>query len=533
MLRQSKISTRLATAFALMVLVLLAVVAISWSNLFTLSRDLSSAAHRSEEAKTYSDLQSAVLNYGAAARGLAGAASMETVANGLKQTEEAKRQLLQAQKALPSDNTANLKVALDGLTKAVDGMAQQVNSFFLSDANTTLEQKVKPALQNVQQQVSRLIAAQSAAIHQSAEAASGSYQRSVFILIGAGLGAVVLSVLIGAWVTRSITGPLGTAVAVANKVAAGELDVQVKAASQDETGQLLTALGRMVDNLAGAVRQVRQAAGQVHDSSQILVASSTSLDDGARSQADAVNGAAAKMQQVSVSVSQFADVAGELRTASSENLQSADHGNERMTQLARDMEILQNVVGEMAASIQTFVERTRTITGMTREVREIAEQTNLLALNAAIEAARAGEQGRGFAVVADEVRKLAEKSSSSAASIDGITLELTGQYDAVEAVLAKGESVLASIKTSSGSVGSALERSAQAAGLANEASGQIAAAVDEQRNACQSIAQSMEQIARMADSSSTSARASREQSLALAEVADQLSSAVGRFRLSA
>jgi methyl-accepting chemotaxis protein len=204
-----------------------------------------------------------------------------------------------------------------------------------------------------------------------------------------------------------------------------------------------------------------------------------------------------------------------------------------MSQLMRDMEILQSVVGEMASSIHTFVERTRTITGMTREVREIAEQTNLLALNAAIEAARAGEQGRGFAVVADEVRKLAEKSSSSAASIDGITQELSGQYDAVESVLSKGESVLASIKASSDSVGEALARSAQAAGLANEASGQIAASVDEQTHVYQDIAHTMEEIARIADSSSHSARSSREQSQALAAVADQLASAVGRFRVSA
>ena len=532
MLRQSKISTRLTNAFALMVLVLLTVVAISWRNQDTLSRNLSIAAERSEQAKTYANLQSAILNYGAAARSLAAATSMETMATELKLVEEAKRQLLQLQKALPADSTTRLKSTLKTLTEAVTGMEQQMNSLLLSDANITLEQKVKPALQNVQQQVNSLSAAQTAAIHQSAKEAAGAYQRSIITLISAGLGAVLFNVLIGTWVTRSITGPLGTAVAVANKVAAGELDVQVKSTSVDETGQLLTALGRMVDNLAGTVRQVRQAACQVHDSSQILVASSSSLDDGARSQADAVGSAASKMQQVSMSVSQFAEVAGELRSASAESLQSASHGNERMSQLARDMDILQSVVGEMATSIHTFVEHTRTITSMTQEVREIAEQTNLLALNAAIEAARAGEQGHGFAVVADEVRKLAEKSSSSATNINGITQELAGQYDAVEAVLAKGESVLSSIKHSYGRVGNALECSTQAAGIVHGASDQIATAVDEQRDACQAIAQNMEQIARMAGISSTAARASRDQSRALAAMADQLSCAVGRFRLS-
>jgi methyl-accepting chemotaxis protein len=531
MLRRSRIATRLAAAFALMVLVLLVVVGISWVNQASLSRELDAAASRSEQSRAYINLQSALLNVGAVARGMAGSASMEAISNGLKQLDEAKRQLSQAQAALPAESRAGLSTSITKLVGEVDGMGQMVKDYFLSDAASALEQKVKPALAGAQQQVTQLIAAQSAATQRSAQQAAQTYRRAVLILVAAALVAVLLSIVIATWVTRSITRPLGAAVAVANKVAAGELDVPVQRQSDDETGQLLAALGVMVQNLAAAVQQVRQASGLVHQTSQILVASSSSLDDGARSQVDAVGSAASKMQEVSVRVSQCAEVAGELRSASTQSLHSTGHGNSRMQQLAQDMNILEAVVREMAASIHTFVERTRTITGMTREVREIAEQTNLLALNAAIEAARAGEQGRGFAVVADEVRKLAEKSSASAASIDRITQELSGQYDAVEAVLAKGETVLDSIKSSSGSMGEALALSAQAAGLAHQASDQIASAVEVQHGACQDIAHSMEQIARMADHSSVSAQASRQQSLALVAVAEQLTSAVGRFRL--
>jgi methyl-accepting chemotaxis protein len=533
MWKQSKISTRLSAAFTMMVVILLAVVAISWNNQYSLSRDLSAAARRSEEAKAYSTLQSALLNYEAVARTMAKADSMDAVTSDMKLNADAKRQLLQAQKALPEEGAAKLKPVLSRLTKEMDGLAHQVEGFFLATANDALEKKVKPAMQAAQQQVDKMIAAQSAAIHKSAEEAAGSYRRSIVILLSAGVGAVVLSVLIGTWVTRSIIGPLGTAVTVANKVAAGELDVEVRSDSQDETGQLLAALGRMVENLAEAVRQVRQAAGEVHRTSQKLVDSSTALDDGAQNQAEAVADASIMMQHVNVSAGHFAEVAGELRAASAKNLQQADHGNERMSQLARDMQVLQQVVGEMAVSTHAFIERTRVITGMTQEVREIADQTNLLALNAAIEAARAGEQGRGFAVVADEVRKLAEKSSVSAGSIDRITQELGGQYDAVEVALAKGKNILASIQTSSSSVGDALESSTLAAQLAYESSGQIASAVNEQRSACHDITQCMDQIAGMAGSSSALARDSHQQSLALAEVADQLASAVGRFRLRA
>jgi len=531
MLRRTRIATRLAAAFALMLLLLLAVVAVSWSNLAGLKSDLDAAANRSGQSSAYVNLQAALLNVSSVAHGLAGSASVDAVDNGLKRLEQAEQQLRQAQAVLPAEHRAQLGAASSALLAEVDKLGQKVKGFYLSDAADLLEHSVKPALAGMQQQVTHLIVEQSEATRNSAQQAGENYQRAVWILAGAALAALLFSVLIATWVTRSITGPLGTAVTVANKVAAGELDLRVASHGHDETGQLLHALGAMVDNLAQAVRQVRQASSQVHHSSQVLVASSSELDDGARSQADAVGSAAVKMQQVSVSVSQFAEVAGELRSASAQSLESAGHGNTRMEQLAQDMGVLEAVVREMAGSIHTFVERTRAITGMTREVREIAEQTNLLALNAAIEAARAGEQGRGFAVVADEVRKLAEKSSASAANIDGITVELAGQYDAVETVLAKGEQVLNSIKHSSGSVGTALADSALAAGLAHEASGQIAASVDEQRGACQDIASSMEHIARMAESSSSSAQASRQQSLALAEVAEQLAGAVGKFRL--
>jgi len=195
------------------------------------------------------------------------------------------------------------------------------------------------------------------------------------------------------------------------------------------------------------------------------------------------------------------------------------------------MDVVERAVKEMADSVNEFVRSTEAITHMTREVKDIAEQTNLLALNAAIEAARAGEQGRGFAVVADEVRKLAEKSSRSASEIDSITATLSAQSVAVRRSINEGLEHLESSQAAVSTVSSVLQAtngSVTEVGLGLDT---IASATDQQRRVSGDVESSIEAIAGMARDNTGTVEQTAGAAHDLKRLADGLTAMVGRFKV--
>jgi methyl-accepting chemotaxis protein len=187
-------------------------------------------------------------------------------------------------------------------------------------------------------------------------------------------------------------------------------------------------------------------------------------------------------------------------------------------------------VREIADSVQKFVDSTIAINKMTREVKDIADQTNLLALNAAIEAARAGEQGRGFAVVADEVRKLAEKSAGSASEIDAITRALSQQSDAVQGSVQIGLAHLASSQESMEEVAKVLGEASGSVTRVGQGLDAIADATEEQRRVSSEVAGSIESIASMARENTNAVEQTTAAAQELERLAAQLQDLVGRFK---
>jgi methyl-accepting chemotaxis protein len=199
--------------------------------------------------------------------------------------------------------------------------------------------------------------------------------------------------------------------------------------------------------------------------------------------------------------------------------------------MTQELESVQHAVNETSTAVAEFIRSTQNITSMTQQVRDIADQTNLLALNAAIEAARAGEQGRGFAVVADEVRKLAEKSAKSATEIDKVTQSLGAQSKQVEKTVQAGKSALLSSQAHISEVTAVLREANDSVGGVNRGLEEITGSINTQRDASQQIAGNMERIAAMASQSNEVIMRTAKAVKSMEQLSEDLARTVGRFKV--
>lgn len=248
--------------------------------------------------------------------------------------------------------------------------------------------------------------------HAAQEAGTRAATVSIVLMLlafgGAAAGGIMLS--------RSITRPLGDAVQVARKVAAGDLTVQVASEPHDETGELLAALDAMTTNLSGMVERIRSSSDSFNAGAGQIAAGTADLSSRTEQQASALEETASSMEQLTSAVKHNLSGAAEANRLALAASEAATRGGEVVAQ----------VVGTMTA----IHEDARRIAEIITVIDAIAFQTNILALNAAVEAARAGEQGRGFAVVAAEVRALAHRSAEAAKEIKTVISDSVERVDA-------------------------------------------------------------------------------------------------------
>ncbi|MFM2407323.1 MAG: hypothetical protein RL358_65 [Pseudomonadota bacterium] len=311
----------------------------------------------------------------------------------------------------------------------------------------------------------------------------------------------------------------------------GDLSKRVRVRSADEIGKTAQAFNALVESFQSIVGQVESDADKVSHAAKALTQDTAQMAQASQAQSDAANTAAAAVERSSQTIAQVAEGVSQVASLSNESLERAHRGQHSLDEMMQEIAHVEAAVQEIASSVGAFVTNTKNINSMTQQVRDIAEQTNLLALNAAIEAARAGEQGRGFAVVADEVRKLAEKSAQSATQIDQVTHALGTQSGLVEKTVQRGMAALQSSQAHIAAVSTVLTEANVSVDGVNKGLAGIADAINKQRDSSREITVSVESIAVMATQSNAVVQHTEAEVKAMALLAQHLSQTVGRFKV--
>ncbi|MGH8365693.1 MAG: methyl-accepting chemotaxis protein [Pseudomonas sp.] len=399
----------------------------------------------------------------------------------------------------------------------------------VEEMRTLINTRIKDGTDLMGEQLNKLIAINSAGADQANVAAEGSYSQAVTGIIIVAVVAALMTVLLAWLLTRSIVAPLQKAVSAAESIAGGNLSKPIEVDGKDEPARLLGALAAMQNNLRQTIQHIAGSATQLASAAEELSAVTEEASKGLQQQNNEIDQAATAVNEMTAAVEEVARNAVSTSEASSQSNQAAREGRDRVVETVGAIQTMTQDVQNTSVLIEGLATQGRDIGKVLDVIRAIAEQTNLLALNAAIEAARAGEAGRGFAVVADEVRALAHRTAQSTQEIEKMVAGIqSGTGEAVQSMQQSNQRTQSTLEMAR-AAGVALEQITQSISLISERNLVIASASEEQAQVSREVDRNLVNIRDLATQSAAGANQTSAASHELSRLAVDLNGMVARF----
>ncbi len=406
-----------------------------------------------------------------------------------------------------------------------------MNSGQLEQARAQLNSTNNELFRQARELIRVMIDSNNRQIQEGAIAADDLRSSALTWMISGIVLAFIIALTIGMLITRLITRPIAQAVESAQRIAKGDLTQAIITDRTDEAGHLLMALADMQGGLKSTLVEIANASDQLASAAEELSAVTDESSRGLTRQNDEIQQAATAVNQMTAAVDEVASNAVSTSEASRQATTEAEDGRQQVEQAVSGMS---SMVGEINGSTQSVADlaaQVREIGKVIDVIRGIADQTNLLALNAAIEAARAGEQGRGFAVVADEVRALAHRTQTSTVDIEKMIGDVqTGADDAV-AAMNKSLSWANNTQTLAQNAGEALVRITASVAKINERNLVIASASEEQAQVAREVDRNLLNIQDLSTQTAAGAHQTNASSQDLSRLATSFNVLVSKFQL--
>ncbi|WLD65334.1 methyl-accepting chemotaxis protein [Pseudomonas sp. OVF7] len=433
------------------------------------------------------------------------------------------------------EEEAKYKQAMSGIKNYVqktDEFLAQVSTLSPEQMSTYLRDVNGPIALEVQRSISELIELNARGSSQAVQVASGEYQAARLFTWLLMIGSVLVTLVVARLFTRSIIKPVRELLVSTGKIADGDLRVAIAVNGNDELTELQRSTASMQMNLKSTLQHISEASGQLASAAEEMSAITRESSAGIERQSMETDQAATAVNEMTAAVEEVARNAVSASQSTQDSQRSAKVGHERVTQTIASIEKLSATVQQTGIEVEGLAKQAQDIARVVEVIRSIAEQTNLLALNAAIEAARAGEQGRGFAVVADEVRALAHRTQTSTQEIEQMIAKIqTCSSDAVSSMALNRNEALDSLKIAH-EAGLAITQITEAITDINDRNLLIATASEEQAHVARSVDQNLISIRDLSIQSSSAAGQTSIASQELSRLAVDLKQIVSKFAVA-